>query len=218
MNEVTTYLEERWHLVKGHRLVLCLAPIAFLVIALLIGAETAGHSALHDSISSLAWTSNKDWETANFLIAGVLVAALGFLVERTPGDLPARRHTAWAIVVVGVVMIVCGLFKADLHHNHTTTHGAIHALAFAVAVLVILSAQFRIAKNEGWRRPFGRYTILSLAVEVPSFLVNVGVSHWKGIAELVLLGAMFSWIGIAAFRHLSVRALRREASVAPVTP
>lgn len=199
---------------RRYTFLLCLAPIAFLVVAVLIGAWTPGHSALHDSISSLAWTTNKDWQTANFIISGLLVIALGLVVERTRSDLPVQRHTAWAIVVVGAVMVLCGFFKADLNHNHTTTHGAIHALAFAVAVFVVWSAQFRVARHEGWRSPFGRLTVLSLAVEIPSFVVNVGISHWKGIAELILLGVMFSWIGMAAYRHLSAGAAIGEESLA----
>jgi hypothetical protein len=182
-------------------IVLALAPIAFLVVAIVIGAETHGYSQMHDSISTLALTSNGDWQTANFVIGGIFVLALGVLVGRSRSERPGRWHASGAISFFGLVMILSAVFKTD-PNGIKTPHGAIHVVLFVAGVAALLTAQFTIALRTGVGSRFGLYSGVTFLVGLGGFIAILVVYHWQGIAQRVLLGVAFAWVTVAARRYL----------------
>src|SRR6478752_3767730 len=118
-----------------------IAPIAFLVVATLIGIFQPGYQVSTQSVSDVA-VGNFGWlMDANFFALGLSTIAFAVGLFRT---LRRRSYAGTLLlVVVGLATFAAGLFPTDLKGAPQTSTGGVHNLLFLVVFLgLILSYPF----------------------------------------------------------------------------
>lgn len=186
----------------------------FVAAFLIEGATRAGYQPLRHPVSSLALGEYGWTQTANFLVAGVLMLAFAAGLWRALGT----RTVAILVAIWGVGLLGAGTFATDPVNGYppgtpnqiaeATTHGALHDLfsvpgfiALAVAI-VVFAVRFARRRRQGW----AAYSVASAIVLAAGFVL--ASAAFGGAPNLLSVGGLFQRIAVVAgFAWLTALAL-----------
>ena len=176
-------------------------PPLFLLIWIVLGLLDSSYSFLTGHGSDLALGPLGWVMTLNFLVVGVLVAALGI------GRLTGGQLVVGALVIlVGLGLFVSGIFTADRQGAPVTTSGTIHNAAFPLVQLaIVLTAVAGAVLGRGAWRLFSAITALLIVALTLVFLTIGSERHdplffMSGLIQLAIVAAGFGWLTVLALR------------------
>jgi hypothetical protein len=96
-------------------LLLCgiIGPGVFVVAALVLGATRPNYDPMYTFVSQLSLDGGGDWQVANFLVSGSLIALSGLGLRLTRGARGISRWGWLAVILVGLGFALLGLFRDD---------------------------------------------------------------------------------------------------------
>lgn len=177
--------------------ILVSAPFAFLIISLLLGFLTANYNHFQTTISYLVRGENANAQTANFIICGVLILVLAFVLrDATSTQLKSVHLIKIGALTLGLSLVLLGIFPTDKAGEQTLV-GQIHGLIFISSVMVQATVQILFAVRN---LHIGiAYTILVsgiiTAVGLPSMLI---FGDWRGLIQKIFVGGIMWWVTIGA--------------------
>lgn len=178
--------------------VLRLAPVMFLVNAMIIGLLTTGYSAQRSTISSLVHGKLGSWQTANFLICGILILGLTYYFRAFDNTNIANVHLVKVgALVLGLSLVLLGLLPSD-RVGHTTLVGQIHGAIFIISVLTQASLQLLVALSNVPSAIFW-YLLVSSIITAAGLLMMFLVPDMRGISQRILVGAIMLWVTVGSF-------------------
>ncbi len=191
-------------------LALCgvLAPIAFTLVVVVLGAITPGYSHVRDVISVLGGTEAPYGavQDANFLVCGLLLVAYAVGLHR---GLTGGRGSRWGpglLALAGVGLAGAGLFPVATGSDisvidwsaRTSTYHQLSSVVFflgTIASMYILSRRFR--HDPRWEG-YDRYTRWASVVALGLVLLySLTGSDGAGLFPDGLLQRLFiGWVGV----------------------
>jgi len=205
-------------------------PVLFVLVFIVDGATRPGYDPVKHFVSLLSLGEGGWLQIANFVVAGTLYGTFAVGVARTWTSGRAALAVPRALALVGVGLVVSGLFVADpalgyppgtpdVIPTSASWHGGIHYLGAALVFLGIPAAGLAAARRfaaEG-RTTLATYSramaVLVLVGWLAPFTVAQALGDGVRIAGLlqrmsVLAG--FSWVAVLAV------AIMRDAPVPAV--
>lgn len=174
------------------------APLVFLGNSLLIGALSAGYSARQNSISSLVHGSLGNWQTANFIICGILTLLLAFYLNGDTSIQITNSHLVFlGALVLGASLVLLGLFPTDLPGQKTAV-GQLHGAIFIISVLIQAGLQISVAVTN-FSSPMAWYLLASgiiTAIGLPAMQL---FPDYRGIIQRIFVAAILLWVTSGAF-------------------
>ena len=98
----------RWLLLCG-----ILGPGVFVAAALVLGATRPNYDPIYTFVSQLSLDGGGDWQVANFLVSGFLIALAGVGLRLTPNAARISRRGWIAVVLIGLGFVLLGIFRDD---------------------------------------------------------------------------------------------------------
>lgn len=181
-------------------------PPLFLLIWIVLGLLDSSYSFLTGHGSDLALGPLGWVMRLNFLVVGLLVAALG--LARLRGG---QRVIGALVLLAGLGLFVSGIFSEDPQGAPVTTSGTIHNAAFPIVQLAIVLAAVAgaVLGRGGWRL-YSAITALLIVALTVVFLTIGSELHdplffISGLIQLALVACGFSWLTVLALRADSAR-------------
>lgn len=178
-------------------------PVVLVIVNLTVALLTPGYSFIRDSISSLAWTPLGWLQTIGFVVIGLLtelfVADLFFSIRGIRGF----RIGVALIVLLGLGLILIGIFHTDPAHGPHTVEGEIHGVTAKAMFLLFPAACLLIApslpKYRLWK-PFFIYSLVAAIVAIGLLLSTVCIPEEStfGLFERALVVDEILWLEIVA--------------------
>ena len=152
------------------------------------------------------------WNVLGFIVSGVVVAALGWRLDRAVGGGRAARIASIGLVASGLLMSVSGVFPGDFEDRGSFTM-IMHAVGSLGSFLGFLVAGFVyplvFRRLEGWRS----VTWVSLALVVVSIATGfLRTGDAPGIGQRLGILCYFLWIGLVGFALLRDGVRRARAA------
>jgi hypothetical membrane protein len=114
-------------------------PVLFFVVVLIEGAVRPGYRPLHDTISELSLGPRGWIQTANFLVFGILFMVFARGVKASLDDSRAARLGATLLLLIGLGVLGCGLFRAEpWPPSSMSPTGLLHLVCAVVLVFALL--------------------------------------------------------------------------------
>jgi len=174
------------------------APLLFLGNSLLIGVLSAGYSARQNSISSLVHGSLGNWQTANFIVCGILTLVLAFYLKGDTSNQIANSQLVFiGAMVLGASLVLLGIFPTDVAGQKTAI-GQLHGTIFIISVLAQAALQITIAATN-FSSPMAWYLLVSgiiTAVGLPAMQL---FPDYRGIIQRIFVAAILLWVTAGAF-------------------
>lgn len=200
-----------------------IGPPLFIVAFSIEGALRPDYSALRYPVSSLSIGAGGWAQQANFIVTGLLIAALAAGLRLSLRPTPGSTWGPIFIAVVGLGLIGAGVFSTDpvfgyppghpLLIGQVTTHGHLHDL-FSTFVFLGLPVACFIFTRRFRRLGEGRWAIYSLAtgagmpllfiVSAVGFAQSPGWVDVAGLLQRLTIGVGWMWMML-----LAVHVLRR---------
>lgn len=207
-----------------------IGPILFTTMYLIEGATRPGYNAWLHAVSALSLSEQGWMQITNFIVTGLLMLGFAVGLRKT---LQAGKGATWGpilLAVVGVGLIVAGIFVTDPAQSYppgtppghaflTSVHGAIHFFIGATAVFGGLPASCfvlarRWASDVQWKG-WAAYSVITGILMVASFIV-FAIANARGgpagLFERISISIGFAWIVLLAIRLLSRTWLRTARS------
>ena len=200
-------------------LLLCgiLGPGLFVVAALVLGATRPNYDAVYTFVSQLSLDGGGDWQVANFLVSGLLIAISGLGLRLTRSARGISRWGWLAVVLIGLGFALLGLFRDDpwLRYPPGAPAGigpprspsGFGHLASAFGIFVVLEAgAWSFARGLGLGGQ-GRARTICIALAV-AFPLLYGAALASGVASGLALSDPLNVFGGYAglFQRLSLTA------------
>jgi hypothetical membrane protein len=178
------------------------APAAFLLVMLALGAVTPGYNALSQfgsnlSLGPLGWVM-----ILNFVVLGLVETVCGAALFRAVGPARSGRLGAAMVTLIGLAFTAAGVFVTDPQGARHTVHGVIHVL-MAVVLFFFAFPIGGVAMAVRWRahRALAVYSAAT-AVASPALLVATFLSgDLLGLVERILIAVTLAWLTVVAARH-----------------
>ena len=175
------------------------APPIFIGVWIISGLLDPHYSFRTGHGSDLA-TGSMGWlMTANFILTGLLLVAFGSFLIRS-----RSRVLGSLALVVGVALVLSGVFAEDGSAAVATTHGHVHNLAFVLLFLAIfIGALYSGIRGRGGWRVYALLTALTIPVALAAFIL-VGSDPSDplypvgGLLQLGLAVVAFAWLMMLA--------------------
>lgn len=199
-------------------------PPLFVVVFLVDGALRPGYDPLRHFVSALL-LGDRGWiETITFVLSGVLILALAFGIRRALASGPASRWAPMAVGVVGLGLVVAGLFPGDPGQGYppgapealpqeASWHAHLHFVGAVMIFLFLPIAALMIARR-AWRNgdtPFAAYSVATaLAVAVFYYAaITLAMSggpgaEVAGLVQRLSIVSGFQWLTVVAVALLRV--------------
>ena len=184
---------------KIARLAGLVAPPIFIGVWILAGLLDPHYSFLTGHGSDLA-TGSMGWlMTANFILTGLLLVAFGSFLVRS-----GSRVLGSLALVVGVTLVLSGVFAEDGSGAVATTHGQVHNLAFVLLFLAIfIAALYSGIRGRGGWRVHALLTALTIPVALAAFILVASdpsdpLYPVGGLLQLGLVVVAFAWLMMLA--------------------
>jgi len=209
-----------------------LAPVAFVVAALIQGAVRPGYDPVRHFVSLLSLGEGGWIQIVNFVATGILVAGFGLGLRR---QWPAGSGARWVprlVILTGVGFVICGVFVADPALGYppgtpaglptgVSWHGAVHYLGAALIFLGLPAAMAIAARRAPSRstRTGAAYSLASALLMVAGWIAGfaltdpTGAIEVAGLLQRIAVVAGFQWLVVTA-----VLELRRFRSVPAAAP
>ncbi len=173
------------------------APFLFLITSLVLGFITSNYNHIQTTISYLVRGNYGQWQTMNFIVCGLLVLLLAYLIrDAAPANIRSVHLVKIGAVTLGLSLLLLGIFPTDKAGEQTII-GQIHGLIFITSVVIQATVQILFAMRN---LQIGlAYTILATgiitAVGLPSMLI---FSDWRGLIQKIFVGGIMWWVTIGA--------------------
>jgi hypothetical membrane protein len=178
--------------------------ISFVVVFLVNDAVKPDYEPVRDFVSEAAIGRGGWVQIANFLVAGILLAASSVPLSRTVGG-----RTGGLVGTVGLGLAAAGVFVSDpVPHDHATWHGILHNV---VSVFVFGSLSLACFTAARWGpTSMWRWYCIATGVAVPVLFVTAGaVSDTSGVWQRLTIVVGWSWLAVLELR--ATRVLRQPA-------
>jgi Kef-type K+ transport system membrane component KefB len=206
----------------------------FVIAFVVEGATRANYNALRHPVSSLALGDAGWMQIANFIVAGLLMLAFAFGLQRVLQQLGGSRWEPGLIAVWAVGLIGAGIFLSDpvsgyppgtpdqIQIQNRTIQGALHDLLSVAGFTALSAACFLFGRRFAKRKQHG-WAVFSAAtgmVLLGGFvLASVGFSQAEGFVDLaglfqrtaVTVG--WTWLTVLAVHLRRVDSETREQSL-----
>jgi hypothetical membrane protein len=199
-----------------------IGPLLLILVMLIEGATRPGYDAWRMAGSALSLSDQGWMQITSFIVSGLLILGFAVGVRQT---LHTGRGATWGpilLAVVGVGLIVAGIFVTDPAFGyppgtppgpavHTTLHGALHFFIGGLAFFSCLPAScFVFARRfagdpqwKGWAASSVVAGVLMLASFVAYAAVAAKVQDGPaGLLERISIGIGVFWMALFALRLL----------------
>lgn len=164
-----------------------------------------GYEPTRDYVSEAAIGPGGWVQIANFLTAGMLIAASSFALSRA-----VNARTGRLILVFGVNLTLAGVFVADpAPHDRATWQGTTHNV---VSMIVFASLALACFTAMNWRpTPSWRWYCVVSGISVPVlFITSGGMPDTTGIWQRLTIIVGWTWLAV-----LNLRASRALVDTTP---
>jgi hypothetical protein len=195
-----------------------IGPIAFWLISSLMAASHPGYSSVSLTLSKLVFTSNGWIQIIGFCLLGYMVILFAGGLYSGVEARPGLKLGTIAIFLIGLGVLIIGLFPTDLIDGTFSTQGTIHLNAAKSVGALFPLACFLIVpslKHDRRWRGFDMFTVASGVLVLLLAILWVSVnSHWGiedlvGLYERVYFGIAILWVEVMSVRLLVLPALKR---------
>lgn len=158
-------------------------------------AVKPGYEPSRDYVSEAAIGPGGWVQIANFLIAGMLIAASSFASVRA-----VNAWTGRLVLVFGVNLALAGIFVADpAPHDRATWQGTMHNI---VSIIVFASLTLACFTAISWRpTPWWRWYCVVSGIAVPVlFITSGGMPDTAGIWQRLTIIAGWTWLAVLMIR------------------
>lgn len=210
---------------KASRLLItggAIGPLLFILVLLVEGATRPGYDAWRQAGSALSLSDQGWMQITNFIVCGLLILGFAVGVRQTLGG---GRGATWGpilLAVVGIGLIVAGIFVTDPAFGyppgtpdgpalHPTLHGSIHFFIGGIAFFSGLPASCfvfarRFARDPQWKSWAASSVVagvLMLAFFVAYAVVAASVQGGPaGFLERISISIGMAWMALFALRLL----------------
>ncbi len=165
---------------------------------MLLGLLTTGYSLQRNTISSLVHEKLGLFQTANFLICGVLTIGLAYyLNSQTNSQVHNASMILAGVIVLGLSLVLLGLLPTD-RPGQTSLIGQVHGAIFITSVLIQAALQLLVAFGNYPSQIFW-YLLISGIITATGLAGMLLIPEMRGIIQRVLVGAIMLWITLASF-------------------
>ena len=190
---------------------------------ILAGITRADYSPWRHPVSSLALGPNGWIQSASFVLAGLLLLAFTWGLDRAASRTAVTPWGPWLIRAAAVVVIVAGLFVTDPVSGYPpgtparpttlTLQGTVHAACAVLGFVILVVAMFVFARAFARRRErwWAVYSLGSAFVTTVAFiLMTQGISQrpgwvaFGGLFERVAFVVGLGWVTAIAWRAFRV--------------
>lgn len=179
-----------------------IGPGLFAAAVVLQEIFRSDRSPFHNYISEYAVGRYGYVQVAAFFALGLGSLALAAGLRRATRDLRGSRLGSSLLALMGIGILLAGVFTADLQGQPPTAEGTIHAAAsvptFIIAIVVIFVFARTFMRGERWTS-LG-WASLALGTVCLVAFVNLDIV----IVQRVFVGALISWLILTAIRLRSV--------------
>ena len=175
-------------------------PGLFFIVVLLAGVITPGYDAMGQfaselSIGPLGWIM-----IANFIVFGLLVLLFGIGLWSGFGPAMSARAGAVLVSIVGIALVLAGVFVTDPEDAQMSAAGAIHLLASVLVFLLLSVACFVFAWRFRSDRLFALYSVATGIAIPPLFLSTASAGGILGLVQRILIAIAWTWLTLLAVR------------------
>ena len=187
-------------------------PLVFVLVFTVLGFLRAGYDQSAQMISQLAelgaWTA--PYQTANFILIGVLTLVFALALQRGAGRGSAVGPLL--IAFVGVALAGVAALPCDPGCEAVTTRGELHetvsGLAFIAFVLGLVFMARRLGRSPGWRG----YAVYTWVTAVVAFVLLVvfsvvvsdaalpSLAPYAGLLQRLFVLSLLQWMGVMGLR------------------
>jgi len=181
------------------------APLAFQLLMVAAQGLQPGYNPLRDTISSMVWGPQGWLQTSNFVIIGLMLAALAIELRPWAGQGIRAKAGRLFLLLTGAGFIILAICPTQCPGGPKNLPAIIHGITVYGIVLFFPAACFLLApllETGRWGRIIKAGTLTVGAVEVG--LIGLGVflmvkdAHWFGMLERLLLLPGFTWLEVIA--------------------
>jgi hypothetical membrane protein len=212
-----------------------IGPLLFILLLLVEGATRPGYDAWRMAGSALSLSDQGWMQITNFIVCGLLILGFAVGVRQTLGG---GRGATWGpilLAVVGIGLIVAGIFVTDPAFSyppgtpdgstlHPTLHGNIHFFLGGLAFFSGLPASCfvlarRFAGDPQWKG-WAAFSVVAGVLMLAFFVAYAGVAASvqggpAGLLERISISIGMAWMALFALRLL--RQMRLSVSSARST-
>ena len=193
-------------------------PVQFFLVLLLEGAARPGYRPLRDTISELSLGPRGWIQTANFLVFGLLFIVFARGVKASVNDSRATRLGAILLLVIGVGVLGCGLFRAEpWPPSSMSLAGVLHLLCAIVLVFALLpvatGVMARAFSTDAHWRSLGRMTRLTSFLTLALLVGGLALMSTPGQPPRIgnVYAGLIQRIDVAVFLAWQIAVARRIA-------
>ncbi len=202
------------------------ASLVFLPITLLVGEAQSDYSHVSDHISALTKPGAAGtWaQTANFVLFGVLIAALAFGLHR---GIDGKERSVLGPLLVGVGGVVASvgsaIFREEPVRSHLTPTGTMHATLAIVGAVALIAAMLvylprRLDEDPRWMSLAGpsrwlgaTATALFFAFPLAVWGIVGGLEHRSGLVQRGFFVVVLLWLFLLSLRLFQTSRVRWPA-------
>ena len=193
-------------------------PALFFLVLLVEGAVRPGYRPLRDTISELSLGPRGWIQTANFLVFGLLFIVFARGVRASVTDSRATRLGARLLLVIGVGVLGCGLFRAEhWPPSSMSLAGVLHLLCAIVLVFALLpvatGVMARAFSADARWRSLGRMTRLTSLLTLALLVGGLALTSPPGQPPRIgnVYAGLIQRIDVAVFLAWQMAVARRIA-------
>ena len=191
-------------------------PVQFFLVLLVEGALRPGYRPLRDTISELSLGPRGWIQTANFLVFGLLFIVFARGVKASVNDTRATRLGATLLLVIGVGVLGCGLFRAEhWPPSSMSLAGVLHLLCAIVLVFALLpvatGVMARAFSADARWRSLGRMTRLTSLLTLALLVGGLALTSPPGQPPRIgnVYAGLVQRIDVAVFLAWQIAVARR---------
>lgn len=181
-------------------------PVIFFIIVLVLDFITPHFNPVRQTISMLVLTINGVYQTANFIIGGLLMAMLGLLTLKMVSQSRIKHIIGGVILLFGVAMLILAVAPSDKTLIPTTSHGEIHFWLFVFVLIALLISVFvtgiMMLKS---KLSYARYCFISFALALLSTLLILDLQNYAGVFERIVILTAVVWFTVSPLMVKSLR-------------
>jgi hypothetical protein len=181
------------------------APLAFQILMVTAQGLQPGYNPLRDTISSMVWGPQGWLQTSNFVIIGLMLAALAVELRPWAGQSLRARTGRLLLLLTGAGFALLAICPTQSPGGLKNLPAIVHGITVYGIVFFFPAACFLLAPVLGTGRS-GRIlkagTLAVGAVELGLIglggLLMLNDAHWFGMLERLLLLPGFTWLEVVA--------------------
>jgi len=210
-------------------------PVLFVAVILVAGAIRQGYDPVRQYVSLLSLGDGGWVQSANFVLAGLLIAAFGVGLRRTASEDRAGRWMARFVTAAGLGLIWNGIFATDPAQGYPAgappglpTSQGWHATLHYLGSVVVFGGLAAASALSAWRGigtgrlssiGWAAYSLLGGAIVLggwigPFLIVGpYGIAPTAGLLQRLTIVAGMQWLVVVAL--LQLRRLPGAAATEP---